>query len=38
MDNQVYNAEGKAVGYRTWFTGVYVCYECGHLCECGDEE
>jgi hypothetical protein len=22
-------------GYKTWITGSYVCYTCGHLCECG---
>ncbi len=24
-------------GYTTRFTGAYVCYTCGHLCECGGE-
>ncbi len=24
-------------GYRTHLTGAYVCYTCGHLCECEDE-
>ena len=24
-------------GYKTYYTGVYVCYSCGHLCECGWE-
>jgi hypothetical protein len=28
----------KAYGYKTHFTGAYVCYTCGHLCDCGDEE
>lgn len=22
-------------GYKTWITGAYVCYTCGHLCDCG---
>jgi hypothetical protein len=25
-------------GYHTHFTGAYVCYTCGHLCDCGEEE
>ena len=25
-------------GYRTYITGAYVCYSCGHLCECGWED
>jgi len=20
-------------GYRTWLSGAYVCYSCGHLCD-----
>lgn len=24
-------------GYRAHFSGAYVCYSCGHLCECGEE-
>ena len=27
----------RIYGYRTHFTGAYVCYSCGHLCECGEE-
>lgn len=23
-------------GYTTHFSGAYVCYSCGHLCECGE--
>jgi rubrerythrin len=23
-------------GYHAWFTGAWVCYKCGHLCECGE--
>ena len=25
-------------GYKTFYTGAYVCYSCGHLCECGEGE
>lgn len=25
-------------GYKTYLTGAYVCYSCGHLCECGWED
>jgi hypothetical protein len=25
-------------GYKTFYTGAYVCYSCGHLCECGWED
>ena len=25
-----------AYGYRTHLTGMYVCYSCGHLCECSE--
>ena len=31
------NGEGDS-GYHTHFTGAWVCYNCGHLCECGDGE
>lgn len=24
-------------GYRTHFTGAWVCYSCGHLCDCGED-
>lgn len=27
----------KIYGYRTHLTGSYVCYTCGHLCDCGEE-
>jgi hypothetical protein len=27
-----------AYGYRTHFTGAWICYNCGHLCECGEGE
>ena len=36
-DNRYYrlNDEQKRIyGYHTHFTGAYVCYTCGHLCEC----
>jgi hypothetical protein len=36
-ENEVFDSEGNAVGYHTWFGGLYVCYTCGHLCECGDD-
>lgn len=26
-----------AYGYTAHFTGAYVCYTCGHMCECGEE-
>lgn len=33
------NSKGEKVyGYQTHFSGAYVCYTCGHLCECGEEE
>ena len=31
------NSEGDS-GYHTHFTGAWVCYSCGHLCECGKGE
>jgi hypothetical protein len=27
----------RVYGYRTHFSGAYICYTCGHLCDCGDE-
>lgn len=27
----------RTYGYRAHFSGAYVCYTCGHLCDCGDE-
>ena len=27
----------RRYGYHTHFGGLYVCYTCGHLCECGEE-
>ena len=28
----------RAYGYSSHFSGAYICYTCGHLCECGEEE
>lgn len=28
----------RSYGYRAHFGGAYICYTCGHLCDCGDEE
>lgn len=25
-------------GYKSYYTGAYVCYSCDHLCECGWED
>lgn len=36
-DDRYYRLDDKgerAYGYRTHLTGSYVCYTCGHLCEC----
>jgi hypothetical protein len=32
--------EGGAIsyGYRTHFSGMWVCYTCGHLCDCNESE
>jgi hypothetical protein len=27
----------RSYGYRAHFTGAYVCYTCGHLCDCGED-
>ena len=24
----------KVFGYHTWLGGLWVCYTCGHLCDC----
>jgi len=29
------NSEGDS-GYHAPFTGAWICYYCGHLCECGE--
>lgn len=31
------NEEGSS-GYHAHFTGAWICYKCGHLCVCGEEE
>jgi hypothetical protein len=39
-DDRYYRLDDKGervYGYRTHFTGSYVCYSCGHLCDCGEE-
>ena len=28
----------KKYGYNTHLGSLYVCFTCGHLCECGEEE
>jgi hypothetical protein len=28
----------RRYGYNTHLTGAYVCYTCGHVCECGEED
>lgn len=28
------SAGGIRYGYQTHFSGAYVCYTCGHLCDC----
>lgn len=28
----------RIYGYSAWLSGAYVCYTCGHLCECGDDD
>jgi len=30
--------DGEIVGYHTRLGGLYVCVQCGHLCECNQEE
>lgn len=33
------DATGERVyGYQAHFTGAYICYTCGHLCDCEDED
>jgi hypothetical protein len=39
-DDRYYLISGsgeKVYGYRAHFTGSYVCYTCGHLCDCEGE-
>ena len=28
----------RKYGYTAHMSGAYVCYMCGHLCDCGEEE
>lgn len=30
--------EGKRYGFNAHFTGAFVCYTCGVLCDCWQEE
>jgi hypothetical protein len=35
----VQDREGyRTYGYWTQWGGAYVCYTCGHLCDCGEGE
>lgn len=33
-DGRWVDSEGR-YGYNAFMTGAYVCYTCGHLCDCG---
>lgn len=34
----VQDSEGyRSYGYHARWGGAYICYTCGHLCECGEE-
>lgn len=33
VDGHTVYRDGKPVGYYTRFTGAYVCFKCGHLCD-----
>lgn len=35
-DGRLVDSAGR-YGYYTHFTGAYICYTCGALCECGEE-
>jgi len=35
LDGRLRDTLGR-YGYTAHFTGAYVCYTCGHMCECGD--
>ena len=37
-ENGRYVNKAGNYGYNTHFGGLYVCYTCGHLCECEEEE
>jgi len=34
----VQDGESKRYGYHAHFTGAYICYTCGALCNCKGEE
>ena len=35
----VQDREGyRTYGYQARWGGAYICYTCGHLCECGEGE
>lgn len=34
---QIIDRDG-ATGYRGHFTGAWICYTCGALCDCTDDE
>ena len=35
----VQDREGyRTYGYHALWGGAYICYTCGHICECNDEE
>ena len=36
LDGRLRDTNGR-YGYTAHFTGAYVCYTCGHMCECGDD-
>ena len=33
-----FNNGVRKYGYHTWLTGAFVCYTCGHLCDCGEDD
>lgn len=35
-DGRLVDMRGR-YGYHAHFTGAYICYTCGVLCECGEE-
>jgi len=36
LNGRYYSKSTGNYGYNTHFGGLYVCYTCGHLCECED--
>ena len=36
LDGRLRDTSGR-YGYTAHFTGAYVCYTCGHMCECGED-